>query len=656
MQERRVLEALRGSDIKCVALLDDAFDPPKVPQEQMGALLDLLLGLPGGELIPGVQLTREEIDAAADALSTSEYGSEALLHAIAKLFAAFVSSGDSKFDPGEAFVTAKGNNLNYVVPILELLRKCEPKLEIVLCGSEPTEMDDAAKRAQLIFVDYFLNAYLSPDGEPNTEQRESARAASLARLREFISAHAGAPADVPAIILMSSHDVGDQVDFRKDISAEKGGVFASRFDFLQKKQVTADKGHIQIEDTAMESLLGIVQSFAFGRAVYMALHQWKVGADEAIKGVWRDINDLKLKDFAYLTRFRLAQEGMGLSEYLEWFFSECLNDAIAKQVQWEHPAFAEIDKADGSVTKVWGAFDGATSHVAVMYDRVRVEKPRSKPRRNHRMGDLYLTEPKDGVRRVHAIITPDCDLLIRASGKPKAPRLLTVSGVLTDIDARDASLSDFLMIGESPQSIRWDLRDVQTFDFKDFPEPGASGGGRTFAGTLRPLYAYELRARVLENLGRIGLNVPPAVGTSAAAIAVVAGIEKDYEIPLAPQGRAACSLVLSRGGTDSTRAIFYVSAVTRLVKELQTLGSDILEEDDHRKALRKLLVDNSAQDKLIQKLSGSGLALNKDCVAGIQVTDKRIGRGAKGRHWCQIVLSNEFTTAAANAVAEDAPL
>jgi hypothetical protein len=220
-----------------------------------------------------------------------------------------------------------------------------------------------------------------------------------------------------------------------------------------------------------------------------------------------------------------------------------------------------------------------------------------------------------------------------------------------DIDAPNASLADFLMVGNSPQSIRWKLKDVQTFELEDFPEPGVNSGGLTFAGSLRPLYAYELRARVLEDLARFGLNVPPAVGSSAAATVVVAGLEQDHEFSLAPEGRAACSLVLSRGGADATQAIFYESAIARLITELMKLAPETLAAGEHRKALQDVQRKIAQQEKMIEKLTAFGLTVDEGAVAGIQITTKRIGRGTKERPWCQIVLSNEVISAATSAAA-----
>lgn len=641
--ERRVIDAFKSSDITCVALVDDAFDPPAVPEEQMGAALDLLTGLQAGELAPGVSLSAEEIADAILALNNSEYSAESLLEVIARLYAAYVATDAEHFDPGGAFKVSKGNNLGYVRPILSLLRKCGAGLEVITCGAQPGEMDAAVKRAHLIFVDFFLSANLGADGDPSEEQKAQARAASITRLRGLIDERKDEPGGTPAVILMSSHEVEHRMkEFREEISQASGDVFAARFDFLQKKDVsTGVSGVIEVKGDALESLLGIVQSFAFGHAIYLALQQWKMGANNAVEQVWRDINALTMKDFAYLTRFRLAQEGMNLSEYLEWFFSECVSDAISRAVDWNHASFKDIDRTNGPVASVRGAFDGPTNQIAAMYDRVRVEKPRSTKRRSHRMGDLFVgNEDKTG-RKVRAILTPDCDLIVRGNGSRKAPRVLTVGGVLRDIHAADAPLADFLLIDGQPQCVRWDLKDVRTYDWGSWAQPGSNGRVFKFLGTLKPIYAYELRARVLDDIGRFGLNVPPAFGASASARVIVNGTTHDFEFRLAEGNAAACSLVLSRGGADTTQAIFYERAVATLISALAKIDANEVPAGSGRTALEGIQRKDGDQDKLMASLTAKGVSL-KETVLGIGIVTKAVGRGSPVRPWCQIVLSNEL--------------
>jgi hypothetical protein len=639
MHERAITAAIAKSAITRVALLDDAFDPPALPDEGMGPLFEIVQALVAGEIAPSVAVTQEELDACAAALGESEYADPAVQFLVAKLFDAFVRTSDQKFDPGGHFSAAKANNLAYVLPLLTLLRKCNPALEVMPLGSHASDLDEAAKTAQLIFVDYYLNANLSPDGDPSAQQEAKARESSIARLTELLGDVA--PADGPSIVLMSSHKVADRLEaFRQLLSAERGEAFASRFAFIEKRHLQVQAGVIDVEAEAFDALLEVVRSHAFGRALHTALSQWKAGAEAAVDAVWKDINALTLKDFSYLVRFRLAQEGMRLSEYVEWFFNECLADSVGQTVDWEAAAFKLIDQPDGPVADIRGAYDGPTKAVANMFDKVRIEKPRPTPRRNHRMGDLYLVSRRDGGREVRALLTPDCDLIRRKSGACKARALLFVVGTLKAIDAPDASLSDFVMLDGVAYNVMWHPKDIHTVPISHFPSPAKPPSRFKAIGTLKPLYAYELRARVLDDLSRFGLNVPPAMGSNARVTAIVEGETEDFTFELAPEGKAACSLVFSRGQLDETKAVFFESALAKLIGELAKIVPETVAAGPMRRALlasRK----SATQDLIMTKFSAEGGVVNGATVAGIQITSRPIPRTTKGRPWCHLHISNE---------------
>lgn len=641
--ETQILEAFATSEINCVALVDDAFDPPTLGNETMGALLELIEKTEAGALAEDIVLTEELRNAAIEQLLASEYDGEEVIAIVALLFRAFVRTGNSAFDPNGRFATLKSSNLAYVIPLVALLRKCDPTLRIVVCGSTPSELDEAARAAQLIFMDFFLRAGLSPDGEPNLDQEEGARRASLERLKGLISGPNGGDA-TPAIILMSSHDIASRVDrFREDLAAEQGNVFTSRFDFINKKHVTrATTGRINIAEGTFEALLAITQTYSFGHNMHRALLEWRTGATAGVQDVWKDITSLTLKDFAYLTRFRLAQEGMTLSEYLDWLFGESLIDAVGRRVDWGNAAFSTVDRRDGPVNRVRGAFDGPTDAIAAIFDRVRVEKPKTRTRRNFRMGDIYTVAKEKNL--IRCIVTPDCDLILRSNGKRKAQRLLTISGQLSELSAANGSVADFIMLKGKAYNISWNVKDIQTFEFAKWPAPGKSSRTYRFVGSLRPLYAEEVRGRVIDDLSRLGMNVAPAMGITASVKVIIDGKTSDISVPLIKGGKAACSIIFSRGNSDMAKIIFFESALNRFLAEISNLSEDSLEADQW-----KLLVDMrdklTSQRVLYQKLCSEGVALDDRArVKGIGITTKIQGRGAKDRPWCQFVVeTSEFS-------------
>ena len=230
---------------------------------------------------------------------------------------------------------------------------------------------------------------------------------------------------------MSSHKVRKEAEtFRSEIGGD--AVFASRFAFIEKTDLLGDlQAGVTLGDDCADALLDIVQTYQFGRGLHVALTCWIKASQDAANALGGEIEKLALKDFAYLVRFRLAQEGQGLLEYLEWFFGECLLHQVCKNVDACTKDDERLKLLEGKAYEaVEGAFEGPTKTVAELFHRVRVEPARSLPGRSFRMGDLY-TVGTGKATQVAAVMTPDCDLVERGIGRRRAARILTVSGKLS---------------------------------------------------------------------------------------------------------------------------------------------------------------------------------------------------------------------------------
>ena len=114
-------------------------------------------------------------------------------------------------------------------------------------------------------------------------------------------------------------------------------------------------------------------------------------------------------------RFRLREENQPLSEYMEWLFGETLKGLIDEKVDWNHDSFSKLDGTEKIEDKIEGAFEGPSVNIAKLFHRVRVNRHRASVGRRYQLGDLYA-QPKG--RDVRAVITPDCDLVVRR-GKAK---------------------------------------------------------------------------------------------------------------------------------------------------------------------------------------------------------------------------------------------
>src|SRR5690606_26996550 len=137
---------------------------------------------------------------------------------------------DDRLDPLGRFAGIKGANLQYVRPLLALVRKASPGVTIQTYGSQ-MDVDDGQDGPHVVFVDLFLHPDVSPDAAPNTAQAKHAADESLKRIEPLLKLS-------PSVILMSSHPDAPQVGSYRQSMEEQSRVFASRFGFVNKKLVT----------------------------------------------------------------------------------------------------------------------------------------------------------------------------------------------------------------------------------------------------------------------------------------------------------------------------------------------------------------------------------------------------------------------------------
>lgn len=632
------MAAIKQGGIKKIVIIDDAFDPPVVGNMDAGEFSDFLTDIKFQETRSQAGISSEETADAISALMESEYDSDAVTTVIAKLYAKFIEEFDSRFDPSGRFSVLKGSNLYKILPLVKLLNKCSD-IEIVRIGSnENIQMTVAG--AHVVFIDYYLAPSFTPDSNPDSAEGRAARAESLMFLKKVLDVQQ--PGTGPSIMLMSSHHVvKDKSDeFRRDARDIKEPIFASRFHFMAKDDLTVgDDDVIEIKHDATNALLDIAQCHIFSGAIEDALIHWKNGVDSAIADVWKNITELELKDFAYLSRFRLAEEGQSLSSYLEWFFGEVIVDAIARKVDWSKPSFMILDQSALKSTpgsQIEGAFDGSTEKIAELYYRARVDERKEREGKDLRLGDVYSSSKEN---EVLAVLTPDCDL-VRRKDRRAAPRLTVVAGTIQPLNAPDSSIADFIKKGNIPYNIVWDTKDVRTVEYDTI---GAEGNVQLL-GTLRPLYAQELQRRVLNEFARVGVAVAPAMAVTAKAEGVVRGVNGSIPLPLSKPDQASCAVIPKRGGSDRPRIIYHRSFVQEMLEQLEllkkrtqvTTREKVVLDPDVTRQLDTLLEPKN-QTSFFEKLCRLGHQ-DKECTDGV-VSTLRTAQTGKNAPWCQIVVT-----------------
>ena len=628
--DARIVAAIKQGEIKKIVVIDDAFDPPALDNDDAGPLLDFLEDAANATTLKKARLEVAEIEGAIAAIHASEYSDENLQAVVSKLYTKFVEKFETRFDPSGRFTVNKGDNLRRVRPLLLLLSKCAGT-SVTRIGSDAGEADFAKLKPDAIFIDYYLDPILNPDAPPNAEREGRARLESLQMLRQVLS---GKPGLVPSVILMSSHSVRAEADkFRQEINREGSRLFASRFKYISKDDLEEEEdGSVTVDSEAADALLDIAQCHKFAGTIEEALLQWKSGVERAVGEVWNTITDMELKDYAYLSRFRLAEEGQPLSSYLDWFLGEVLVDAVARTVKWDHPSFKSLDAGatrGNTGGQIEGVFDGPTDRIAELYFRARVDARLSREGSDLRTGDLYVH--KDRADEILAVVTPDCDLVLR-NKKRKAKRMMVVAGAIQKIDAPESSIADYIQLGKrkAANSV-WNPKDIRTLEYDDIGE-----NAHRLVGTLRPMYAQELQRRVLNDLGRVGLAVAPALAMSATTSVVLAGAEGPIRTSIVRKGKASCIVIPKRGTTDKPRIVYHRSFAADL---LQLIFSH---PDGALTPAAELHLNNLRaprnQQQFFDSLCGEG-QLDGGALFGIETTLQ--AEKVKGDiPWCQILVKH----------------
>lgn len=627
-EAKRILEAIKASGVTRVAFVDDAFDVPNIPEDQHGDLLEYLTSASAQEVRQAANISAEDWTAAVEGLNAGS--SDAVFELLRQLYSVYLQTFDKKFDPMGQFEMLKGPNLQYVRPLLTLIRQAAPDVTVTTYG---TQMDAVEEQdgPHVVFVDLYLDPGISPTDVPQAGQAQDAAQASIARITPLLKLS-------PSVILMSSHtDTEEAKGYRQKIGGSNR-VYASRFGFVGKAKFTEKDGQINVDPEAGDILLDLFQTYNFGRGLHSTLEAWVKGTREAIKVLEDEIDDLDLPDLAYLVRFRLAAEGQGLPDYLEWLLGECLIDEVGRQLD-KGLAVSQLDTLKPEEAQlIKGAFDGPTEKVAALYHRVRFENKRTRPREHFRLGDLYLRKRENEPDHLVAIMNPDCDLIKRPSGKkPAALAVLTLQGDLQQFNVPSTSVGDFIVIDGQPQNIKWNYRAVETLPFAGVMEKAGQDHGEEYRylGALRPLYAQEIQANMLNHLGRVGVAVPPALAFASEVTVHYVANGSAKELKVDCKGTPAYYVPARQSGQEG-RMVFRRPFVRQLLTTLSGLDRNSL-SDEAKRHLAGLLSDNGRVK--LSSLTAEGLELEKSAGYGVLLTAKKPKLGPQSANWCCLAVS-----------------
>ena len=625
----RITQAFSASPIRRILLVDDAYDPPDLDEDEIGDLADFLSSRDGTSACSECGIPSETCEEATIAAEEGNAEDEALKGVYQDLYAKFAQTGDPRFDPGKRFSLVKDLALAHLRPLHGLLQKCGDDIDVQTIGLNGAKDCFERFQPQVLFLDYYLSEDVPAAGDVTRYRMDKARKQSLELLKQLVATD---DADrIPAIVLMSSRHVKNVGKYRHDAGGDH--VLSLRFHFLNKRSVRQNGGEPLVCDDAADALLDTSQGYRFGRHVQQALAQWKQGAQQAFSEFLAEVAELHTKDFAYLLRFRLREEGQPVGTYLEWLFSECLKDHIEAKVNWQHGSFAALNDDTEAEAAIEGAFEGPSPIVAKLFHRVRVTNRERHAEMPYGLGDLYV-QPRGQGGDIQAVISPDCDL-VKRDGVAKAKTILTMVGSLEKFDKESSSADDFLIRDNRPYSVRWDPKHLRTFPFSGNGSLRASHATRQFLGTLRPLYAQEMQRRVLTDLSRVGLPVAPALGINVP-FTVWIRLKTDFA-PLELSTPTVATIIPRRREEDArTRILLRRRFIWELLSKLRDADATSMRSHD-AKSLRKVLAPNGFDELREAYLRVAGELRGKRTL-GIGFLAGNAPDRENNAPWLQIVL------------------
>ena len=626
----QIIKTFKASSVERILVIDDAYDPLEFNPEFGGDMLDILSAADFDlrEHVNEHALSEQDRQAAIDALNTTELDDSAIPAALAALYQVFVDTRSDVVDPGGVFAAAKGAALDALDPLVDLLHRCSDDPRIVKVGTREARRASGDLQPDLIFMDF----YLSPPERTTTDitkvQSDEDRARSIDLLKSILAALAN---KVPAVVLMSSRDVSDHKGAY--LSSLEDRVMALRFGFLLKNWVQGRGRDLTASGEAADVLMDTSGSFEFGRVLETALKAWKDGAEEALVQLYSELREFDIKDFAYLLRFRLYEEGEPFADYLEWFLGDSLRAIVDDRVDWRTCEFRRLN--DRSLTEaIEGAHPFPSPRLAKFFHRLRFNSRESRPRGRFALGDLFVSPNFKSVRMV---ISPDCDL-VPSPDCDLVPRnravthVLTIGGSIRGL-GEDHALAGELIFHNSPRAIKWNLKDLMTHEFGECSSLQVGGESYTFFASMRPMAAQTIQKAVLADLSRVGLAVPPTVDVGAPVRVYLKrkvgtrGRVEELEGLKEPRAQ----VFMPRGGRDLKRRVLFTSRFFReLLARLQGLSEDDL-LSDHRDCWSDLIAQ---AENVREAMLRDGLVLPGE---GLHKLQTSIGKPKK-KSWLEIVV------------------
>lgn len=398
---------------------------------------------------------------------------------------------------------------------LRALKALLAEIDNVVVEEFGSETDaSAVNEHQLIFLDYYLNRAVPEAGTETSKPAERAgRERSIKFLAELVSLR---PDNLPLVMLISSRATSsDLPEFRRDAK-----MLASKMNFLPKQFALSDPRRAQ------HSIMGLVKHTKHADALAALLKCWSEAVASASDSMMISIRELDLTDYSYIQRYRLAGEKTPLAQYIAWLFNGRLTDLVetqlnANKIEKTVSAFILPDAIPGrtsptrAITELFSSI--TTTRIPIGYDNFtppawsgdifletstynKIHGTRKPSKRQHR-----------GFPQVLTVVTPACDLVPERAIDNPLKTITMIGGTLVPLAEAENPTSHLLMLKGKPYVVDWNTKWPVTFAVGSVSPLKGPNERYQWVGRYRDVYHAELQHRLLQDLGRPALPIPPTM-------------------------------------------------------------------------------------------------------------------------------------------------
>lgn len=514
-------ESAKIGGVKTVAIVDDAYDPPRPSEIQENSFNKLNIAIDENkgiykELNLLAKITEKDLDDFETFLNNKRL--------IISLWELSIGSHGIEHLSGECqqaltnlfedVATDRHSKLSQIKPLEDLLQMTGVKFFRLGSSPDPNKV----AKADVVFLDLYLSDEVPSEINPekkipqNLYDKARDRAIGYVKdVRKITDNNINAVA--PAFILISSQGS----DHKAKTFRDKTGQMKSRFRFISKQA---------LRNSQPDAILAIDDIFRTKKVcsiIEPIQKSWPNISKNVSAWIQERIFDLDITDFGHLYHLQLREEGLPITDYVKELIAGAVAERICSEfTELNLPKFnqEEGNPFDGTVPKF---FDPPSNGFAELYSMTRISKDlgyRGKTNFHPQSGDIFLRGEFNTSKRaivgkeVFSVMSPACDLIDRNDGKgPNAKSVLLLEGTITKVmltPPKTQIQPQIICINDKYFEISWQIKNPSSTNFDKL----LSEWGKkeiTWLGRLKGEHFLSLQTHFLADLGRVGVMKAPSV-------------------------------------------------------------------------------------------------------------------------------------------------